>query len=711
MTKKFMGILLSILLCLTCMPLNMAVFADDEYSDFAGSGTKSDPYQIDSYYKLALFAERINEITSEGTNEKYKNAYFIQTEDIEIPDDVNWTPIGTFRATDSNTNRFSFRGHYDGNYHSIKNLNCSSDYSYIGLFGRLGENGTDYTDLCVISNLSVYGNVSSSNSIVGGIAGELCAGAAIENCSFNGNVSGKESVGGIAGMTYNGGYIRNCYHNGTVKATDGGAGGIIGWLRVGNYEFSVNAGVYNSYHTGGMVVSNKGGSGGISGNVQYGEKNKDCKITLENNYYLSSACLGGVNGENFSGCNKLSDEFMKNVNELLGEPFVYNDDKDLNNGYPVFEWQSKPYQFKGSGTADDPYQISSKEELEKMRDLVNSTYFNPKYAHAHYIQTSDIDLLNELWTPIGLGHDGLNGLGEYNWQTRSFYGSYNGNYHSIKNLNVSGKWLYGGLFSYLRGKTGGVATISNLVVYGNINCQNCVYSGGIVGEMQYAAKIANCAFIGDIKANNNTGAGGIVGHIWAGGTITNSYHYGTVVSNDIAGGIAGSIDFGEANTDSDFTIISNCYHAGGSVTGKINDSIIGRCTRYEGINNDISVKNCYSIKYELPTTINGIFNTYEVIQLSENMMRNAYNELGEAFVKNPDINFNDGYPVFSWQAKNSGDVNGDGVFNVSDVVTFQKWLLAEKNVQLKNWKNADLCQDNRLDSFDLVIMKKQLIGK
>lgn len=39
--------------------------------------------------------------------------------------------------------------------------------------------------------------------------------------------------------------------------------------------------------------------------------------------------------------------------------------------------------FKGSGTADDPYQISSKEELKKMRDLVNSTYFSSTYGYAY----------------------------------------------------------------------------------------------------------------------------------------------------------------------------------------------------------------------------------------------------------------------------------------------------------------------------------------
>lgn len=58
-----------------------------------------------------------------------------------------------------------------------------------------------------------------------------------------------------------------------------------------------------------------------------------------------------------------------------------------------------------------------------------------------------------------------------------------------------------------------------------------------------------------------------------------------------------------------------------------------------------------------------------------------------------------------------GDCNGDGEFNISDVVLFQKWLLAVPEVRLKNWKNADLCEDNVLNVFDLCLMKRNLIEK
>lgn len=56
-----------------------------------------------------------------------------------------------------------------------------------------------------------------------------------------------------------------------------------------------------------------------------------------------------------------------------------------------------------------------------------------------------------------------------------------------------------------------------------------------------------------------------------------------------------------------------------------------------------------------------------------------------------------------------GDVNDDGDFNISDVVQLQKWLLAVPDTHLANWKAADFCDDDRLDVFDLTLMKRALI--
>ena len=56
-----------------------------------------------------------------------------------------------------------------------------------------------------------------------------------------------------------------------------------------------------------------------------------------------------------------------------------------------------------------------------------------------------------------------------------------------------------------------------------------------------------------------------------------------------------------------------------------------------------------------------------------------------------------------------GDVNADGKFNVADVVALQKWLLAIPDTKLADWKARNLCNDNRLDVFDLCLMKRELL--
>lgn len=58
-----------------------------------------------------------------------------------------------------------------------------------------------------------------------------------------------------------------------------------------------------------------------------------------------------------------------------------------------------------------------------------------------------------------------------------------------------------------------------------------------------------------------------------------------------------------------------------------------------------------------------------------------------------------------------GDVNGDGEFNIADAVLLQKWLLGSPDTQLTNLKAADFCKDNRLDVFDLCLMKRDLLEK
>lgn len=67
--------------------------------------------------------------------------------------------------------------------------------------------------------------------------------------------------------------------------------------------------------------------------------------------------------------------------------------------------------------------------------------------------------------------------------------------------------------------------------------------------------------------------------------------------------------------------------------------------------------------------------------------------------------------VFKLKFTPTGDANDDGEFSVSDVVLLQKWLLAVPDAHLTNWKAVDFCNDNKLNVFDLCLMKRELIRK
>ena len=81
----------------------------------------------------------------------------------------------------------------------------------------------------------------------------------------------------------------------------------------------------------------------------------------------------------------------------------------------------------------------------------------------------------------------------------------------------------------------------------------------------------------------------------------------------------------------------------------------------------------------------------------------------DPFLKNAKMVFDESHvdPV----EELAGDVNLDGEFNVSDLVLLQKWLLGDKSAELKNWKAADYTKDEKLDIYDLVLMRKAIIQK
>ena len=231
----------------------------------------------------------------------------------------------------------------------------------------------------------------------------------------------------------------------------------------------------------------------------------------------------------------------------------------------------------GTGTANDPYLISTAAQLAAFRDRVNGGETNLCAK-----LTADINLNNQAWTPIGPYHS-------------QFAGTFDGNGYMIKGLsiNVTSGWDNTGLFSTLNN----AGTVKNLGVNGTITASGDFYSnlGGIVGECN--GRVESCYFAGRItRTSDNDGVcistGGVAG-ITHSGTVINCYNVGTIDFGYRTGGIVGRMEGGR---------VVNCFNAG-SVTGQ-HYSAVGAVV---GVNeNYAEITNCYYLDTSNSSNNNGV---------------------------------------------------------------------------------------------------------
>lgn len=66
--------------------------------------------------------------------------------------------------------------------------------------------------------------------------------------------------------------------------------------------------------------------------------------------------------------------------------------------------------------------------------------------------------------------------------------------------------------------------------------------------------------------------------------------------------------------------------------------------------------------------------------------------------------------LVAWESEPvRGDGNGDGIWNLSDVVALQKWILAVPGAELEQWKNVDFDSNGKIDVLDLCLMRRELM--
>ena len=224
----------------------------------------------------------------------------------------------------------------------------------------------------------------------------------------------------------------------------------------------------------------------------------------------------------------------------------------------------------GTGTADDPYQIATAEELWDFAELVNGTDGNSADPGAHAKLMNDINL-SEIcgenvdgqsvsWTPIGN-------------EAHRYTGTFDGDGHTISGLYIdSSDNDYKGLFGYLSTDGNNTGTVKDLSVSGSV--KGDWYVGGVVGRN--GGNVINCTFSGSVSGNIYVG--GVVGQ--NGGTVENCYNTGSVSGNSV-GGVVGY----------NSSTVENCYN-----TGTVNVSGNGYVGGVVGLNDGSSstVENCYN---------------------------------------------------------------------------------------------------------------------
>lgn len=327
---------------------NGDVYDDAEYSN-ENKGTVQDEHNIvdgfcsycglfvedyltpnaDGFYEIATASQLV--WYEQKVNRGALDANAILTADIDFADlmpegadpeetEIDWTPIGDWGQT-RGTSSAGFKGHFDGQGHTIKHLNATSKQNYFGLFGVIstgclienfdiyGEYNTTYQyagsvaayardDMPTIRNIHSYVNIN--NSSAGGRQGGILGGVltttyktTIENCSYSGTLDGNDAggsgnYGGIVGYVNNNGAtvadITNCLFDGEVVNRNDAPGGC-------------TFGGFVGYSNGGVVtIKNSLSIGHVESAVwgQFFGAVKSSKSSLPNSYYIGDILNGSA---------------------------------------------------------------------------------------------------------------------------------------------------------------------------------------------------------------------------------------------------------------------------------------------------------------------------------------------------------------------------------------------------------------------------------
>ena len=224
---------------------------------------------------------------------------------------------------------------------------------------------------------------------------------------------------------------------------------------------------------------------------------------------------------------------------------------------PYYLATVNPAAFSGSGTEDDPYLISSKDDFITLDEAISD--YGQYFKGDFFKQTCDIDFQNST---------DFQGVGRGGYTSVVFNGTYDGGGYEIQNLTIdeiafdsngapssSSSDVAIALFGFI----GEYGTVKNLTIASNCDFKAYSYAGSIAvgnygtitGCKNFAPVSVASTYAGGITSLNY--AGGTVDECYNAGSVATSYRYAGGITAYNAGTIAGSQNNGNVTGDSIYT--------------------------------------------------------------------------------------------------------------------------------------------------------------
>ena len=465
----------------------------------------------------------------------------------------------------------------------LSKVNISAPQVNCPVGGVVGESSNKPNDNTASSTVNLCwneGTVTGGSDSTGGIVGKNSKGT-VTNCANFGDVKGSSTASGIVGR----GAVANSYNLGDVTGTEGRAYGISSRAATNSYYLCKlngaveqkyikdssseaqnitattedNKTVYKVDGTELVELLNKNRSTYTEWINKQDAPNNPVHITrwdgsfepgVEGVITLVYDPNGGegaavteqqrVEGDTGSFTIKSDTElgFKHENGTFLGwstNPHAKTEDNSYDAGKTVSVEKNKSLTlyavwspiWAGSGTEAAPYEIPDVGKLTALQTQVNENGFS--YTGKWFRLTNNIDLNNELWTPIGV--DSLHFFG----------GSLDGGGKTISGLKVETDRQWAGLFGSVRGTYGVPMTMRDLTLKNGsvkFTSSGTSCSGGLVAivEGETALELRNVV-AENLTVSGGDDSGGLLGRGRV--AMTNCHNRGGSVTGEYAGGLAG----------------------------------------------------------------------------------------------------------------------------------------------------------------------------